>query len=214
VEASSLALPLVVLNLGGVANVTFIGRDEILAFDTGPASALLDDFVRMRRGEAFDRDGALAEQGRVDASLLHRFLAHEYFKKPPPKSLDRNAFHEWMVWVAPLSDVDGAATLTAFTIESIAAALHHFPSAPTRWLVGGGGRHNAYLMQRLRHRLGIPVDPVEAVGWKGDTLEAECFGWLAVRSLKGLPLSLPSTTGVPYPMTGGEISRVRTEERA
>jgi anhydro-N-acetylmuramic acid kinase len=213
VEASLLPLPLVVLNLGGVANVTFLGREEVSAFDTGPASALLDDFVRIRRGEAYDRDGALAERGHVDTALLERFLAHDYFKKSPPKSLDRNAFHEWMAWVAPLDDADGAATLTAFTIESIAAAARHFSSLPTRWLVGGGGRHNAYLMQRLRNRLGVPVDPVEAVGWNGDTLEAECFGWLAVRSLKGLPLSLPSTTGVPYPMTGGEMSRVSLEGR-
>jgi anhydro-N-acetylmuramic acid kinase len=166
----------------------------------------LDDFLRERRGQAFDRDGTLAASGQVHQSVVEKFLTQDYFRKSPPKSLDRNAFHGWMTLVAPLSDADGAATLLAFTIESIAAALHHAPETPLRWLVGGGGRHNRFLMERLRQRLGVPVDPVETVGWDGDTLEAECFAWLAVRCVKGLPLSLPSTTGVPYPMTGGEVS--------
>ncbi len=213
-KASGLAMPVMVLNLGGVANVTYLDHDHVVAFDTGPASAMLDDFLRLRRGQAFDRDGALAASGRVQPSLVAQFLAHDYFGKTPPKSLDRNAFHAWMSLVAPLSDEDGAATLAAFAIESVAAALHHVPHPPARWLVGGGGRHNAHVMQRLAKRLGVPVDPVEAVGWNGDTLEAECFGWLAVRSLKGLPLSLPSTTGVPYPMTGGEVSRAIRESIA
>ncbi len=207
VQAGKLNMPLMVLNLGGVANVTSISHDQVLAFDTGPASALLDDFLRERRGQAFDKDGALAASGQTHQALVEQFLSEDYFRKPPPKSLDRNAFHGWMTLVAPLSDADGAATLLAFTIESIAAALHHVPEKPLSWLVGGGGRHNGFLMERLRQRLGVPVDPVEAVGLDGDTLEAECFAWLAVRSLKGLPLSLPSTTGVPDPMTGGEISR-------
>ena len=214
VEASALAMPLMVLNLGGVANVTYLDNDHVIAFDTGPASAMLDDFLRLRRGQAFDRDGALAASGTIIAPIVEQFLGHDYFSKIPPKSLDRNAFHTWMALVAPLSDEDGAATLAAFAIESIIAALRHVPHQPKRWLVGGGGRHNAHVMHRLAKRLGVPVDPVEAVGWKGDTLEAECFGWLAVRSLKGLPLSLPSTTGVPYPMTGGEVSRAIKEPMA
>ena len=210
-EASALDMPVMVLNLGGVANVTYLDHDHVIAFDTGPASAMLDDFLRLRRGQAFDRDGALAASGSIVAPIVAQFLAHDYFSKLPPKSLDRNAFHAWMALVAPLSDEDGAATLAAFAIESIVAALRHVPHHPKRWLVGGGGRHNAHVMQRLAERLGVPVDPVETVGWKGDTLEAECFSWLAVRSLKGLPLSLPSTTGVPYPMTGGELSRAIKE---
>lgn len=210
-QASLLEMPVMVLNLGGVANVTYLNRDHVIAFDTGPASALLDDFLRERRGMAFDQDGALAAIGQPDRLMVEQFLAHEYFRTFPPKSLDRNAFHEWMRLVSPLSDADGAATLAAFTLESICASIAHVPEPPNRWLVGGGGRHNRFLMQGLRQRLAVPVDPVEALGWDGDTLEAECFGWLAVRALKGLPLSLPSTTGVPYPMSGGEISRVRRE---
>ena len=206
-HSSGLELPLMVLNLGGVANVTYIDHDKIMAFDTGPASALLDDFVRERIGTSFDKDGQLAQSGHINHSIVDQFLASGYFNRTPPKSLDRNAFHAWMDLVKPLSNGDGAATLAAFTIQSIAASLQHLPEPPKKWLVGGGGRHNLFLMQSLESHLGVPVEPVEAVGWNGDMLEAECFAWLAVRTLKGLPLSLPSTTGVPYPLTGGEISR-------
>jgi anhydro-N-acetylmuramic acid kinase len=206
-HASGLELPLVVLNLGGVANVTYISHDQITAFDTGPASALLDDFVRERVGKSFDKDGQLAQSGLIHDVIVEQFLASDYFGRTPPKSLDRNAFHTWIDLVKPLSNADGAATLAAFTVQSIAASRHHFSDPPKQWLVGGGGRHNLYFMQSLKRQLGVPVDPVESVGWNGDMLEAECFAWLAVRTLKGLPLSVPSTTGVPYPLTGGEISR-------
>ncbi len=207
VHAARLELPVMILNLGGVANVTYIDHDTIMAFDTGPASALLDDFVRERIGLPFDKDGQLAQSGHIHHTVVDDFLSSDYFKRSPPKSLDRNAFHAWMNFVSPLSNADGAATLASFTIESILASIQHLPRPPKKWLVGGGGRHNVFLMNRLKRRLGVAVQPVESVGWNGDMLEAECFAWLAVRSLKGLPLSVPSTTGVPYPMTGGEISR-------
>jgi anhydro-N-acetylmuramic acid kinase len=205
--AADLAQPLMVLNLGGVGNVTYIDGNTVIAFDTGPASALIDDFVRRRRGLAFDADGVLATSGHADAAILANLLADPFFARPPPKSLDRQAFHARTAAVENLSDADGAATLTAFTIEATAAALAHVPRAPTRWLVGGGGRLNGALMRGLQTRLGVPVEPVEAVGWNGDALEAQCFGFLAVRSILGLPLSLPSTTGVPTAMTGGDLWR-------
>jgi anhydro-N-acetylmuramic acid kinase len=205
--AHGLAQPLMVLNLGGVANVTYLDGDTVIAFDTGPASALLDDFVRRRRGLPYDEDGRLAASGTVDAALLARLMAHPFFARKPPKSLDRNDFHAWAQAVDELGDADGAATLAAFTTASVAAALRHVPKAPRRWLVGGGGRHNATLMRRLHETLGVPVEPVEAVGWDGDYLEAQCFAYLAVRSLRGLPLSLPTTTGVAAPMPGGELWR-------
>lgn len=208
--ATALAQPLMVLNLGGVGNVTYIDGDTVLAFDTGPASALIDDFLRRRRGLPYDKNGALAASGRVDEAILARLMANPYFDRPPPKSLDRNAFHANATAVDSLSDADGAATLTAFTVQATAAALHHCPRAPTRWLVGGGGRLNTTLMTSLARRLGVPVQPVEAAGWNGDTLEAECFGFLAVRARLGLPLSLPTTTGVPAPMTGGDLWRAPT----
>ena len=200
--ARDLPRPLAVLNLGGVANVTFIAGDALLAFDTGPASALLDDWVGRHTGAAFDEDGRIARSGTVDTSVLAALLADPFFDRPPPKSLDRNAFP--LTAVEALGLADGGATLAAFTVHSVARAREHLPAAPARWLVGGGGRHNAALLDGLRAALGVAVDPVEAVGWDGDALEAQAFGFLAVRSLHGLPLSLPGTTGVPQPMPGGE----------
>lgn len=195
--------PVAVLNLGGVANVTWIEGDRVLAFDTGPASALLDDFVGERTGMAYDAGGALAASGRVDTAALGALLDHPYFDRPPPKSLDRNAFS--LDPVAALSDADGAATLAAFTAVAVARAREHLPAAPARWLVGGGGRHNAALMRGLRFVLGVPVEPVEALGWDGDALEAQAFAFLAVRARAGLPLSVPATTGVGAPLTGGSL---------
>ncbi len=205
--AAEFAHPVMVLNLGGVGNVTYIDRETVIAFDTGPASALIDDFVLRRRGAAYDMDGALAASGRVDAAILAHLMSDPFFARPLPKSLDRQAFHDRSNTVDRLSDADGAATLTAFTIEATAAALAHLPRQPVRWLVGGGGRLNGTLMRGLASRLQVPVDPVEVFGWNGDALEAQCFAFLAVRSRLGLPVSLPTTTGVPHPMTGGEFWR-------
>ncbi len=205
--AVDLPHPLMVLNLGGVGNVTYIDGETIFAFDTGPASALIDDFVRRRRGVAYDEGGALAAAGQIDQTVLAALMAHPFFARSPPKSLDRQAFHAHSTAVETLTDADGTATLTAFTIEAAVAALRHVPRAPACWLVGGGGRLNGTLMRGLSSRLAVPVEPVEAVGWNGDTLEAECFGFLAVRSVLGLPLSFPTTTGVAAPLTGGEVWR-------
>ena len=201
---AGLERPLVVLNWGGVGNVTWLGRRrEILAFDTGPANALIDDFLIRRRRVSFDANGALAASGRVETGLLEAMMRDPYFDQPPPKSLDRNHFSALEAAVEDLSDSDGAATLSAFTVEATAAALRQIPEAPPRWLVGGGGRRNSLLMGRLAKRLGVPVAPVEAIGFDGDAIEAQCFAYLALRSRRGLPLSFPRTTGVPNPMTGG-----------
>lgn len=205
--AQRLAQPVMVLNLGGVGNVTYIDGETVIAFDTGPASAILDDFVQRRLGRPYDADGALAASGRIHDDLVAGFMDNPFFERPAPKSLDRNDFHRRAQVVDGLSDADGAATLAAFTIESIVAALRHVPHEPKRWLVGGGGRLNRYFMTRLAKCLGVPVDPVESVGWDGDALEAQIFAYFAIRSVKGLPLSLPSTTGVPHPMTGGDLHR-------
>jgi anhydro-N-acetylmuramic acid kinase len=203
--ASTLEQPLMVLNYGGVGNVTYLAGETIIAFDTGPASAMLDDFMLTRRGVPFDEGGRLAASGTPNAAMVGAFLRNPYFDRPAPKSLDRQEFHERGMVVEALGDADGAATLAAFTIESTVAALRHVPAAPKRWLVTGGGRLNETFMQGLRARLGVPVEPVEAVGWQGDYLEAQCFAYLAVRALRGLPLSLPTTTGVPEPMSGGTV---------
>ena len=196
--------PLAVLNIGGVANVTWLGaKDEILAFDTGPGNALIDDWLIAATGRPFDAGGALARAGRVDRGALKQLLDHPYFQRPAPKSLDRNAFDR--APVAGLSPADGAATLTRFTAEAIARSRELLPVAPQRWLVTGGGRHNAVLMVMLGEVLAVPVEAVEQVGWNGDALEAQAFAFLAVRSRYGLPLSLPSTTGVDRPMPGGVL---------
>ena len=207
--AERLERPVAVLNIGGVANVSFIGDDEesLLAFDTGPGNALIDDWAFRHTGRAVDEDGRLAGAGKVDSAALDRLMSHGYFALPAPKSLDRDAFDP--AAVSHLSAADGAATLVAFTAASVAHARRALPEAPRRWLVTGGGRHNPALMAVLRTELGVPVDPVESVGWDGDVLEAQAFAYLAVRSLAKLPLSVPRTTGVPRPMTGGRLDRAR-----
>lgn len=204
--AAGLELPVAVLNLGGVANVTWIGSSQdadLLAFDTGPGNAPIDDWVRHYTGQAYDEGGKLAAQGCVDPVRLARLLDNPFFERRPPKSLDRN--HFMTAAVAGLSVADGAATLAAFTAAAVARAEEHLSAPPKRWLVAGGGRHNASLMAALHQRLSAPVQAVDALGWNGDSLEAQAFGFLAVRSLRGLPLSLPRTTGVAIATTGGRL---------
>jgi anhydro-N-acetylmuramic acid kinase len=205
--ANRLPKPVAVLNIGGVANVTWIGPSEdLIAFDTGPGNGPLDDWSAWHTGQAFDKGGLLARSGRVDQGILRALLSHPFFKRPAPKSLDRLDFTQALEasGVAALAPADGAATLAAFTVEAIAMAP--FPEPPKGWLVCGGGRRNPAIMQGLADRLGVPVQPVEAVGWNGDALEAQCFGFLAARVSCGLPLSFPSTTGVISPMPGGQIT--------
>ncbi len=202
--ADGLPRPLALLNLGGVANLTFLGADGVLlACDTGPGNALLDDWAMRHTGIPCDRDGALALSGRVSEPVLARLLMDPFFKRPAPKSLDRQAFHGALDAVSVLSPADGAATLTAFTAAAVAATV--LPARPLRWLVCGGGRHNPALMRALRSRLGAPVAPVDAQGWDGDALEAQCFAFLAARTEAGLPLSWPGTTGVGRPTCGGRL---------
>lgn len=199
--------PLMVLNLGGVANITFIdGGNDPVACDTGPANALIDDFLKERTGEAFDREGAAAAAGTIDEAAVERLLRHGFFRLSPPKSLDRNAFRAWVAEQVSLDDMsteDGAATLTALTAASVAAILPLLPRRPESVIAAGGGAHNPTLLRMLGERLGVEVVSADAVGWSADFLEAQAFGFLAVRSLRGLPLSFPTTTGVPEPMTGG-----------
>jgi len=197
--------PIAIVNIGGVANVTFVDDETVLAFDTGPGNAPIDDWVMRHAGKPIDEDGRIAATGKVEAAVLERMLQHDFFTRPGPKSLDRLDFG--MVDVEHLSPEDGAATLTAFTAATIARAREHFPGPADTWIVCGGGRHNTTLMKALRAHLNAPVIAAEDKSWRGDFIEAEAFAYLAVRSLKGLPLSLPATTGVPQPMTGGRLSR-------
>lgn len=198
--------PLAVLNVGGVGNVTWIGADgALVAFDTGPGNALIDDLVLRRTGRRFDAEGAVAAAGTPDLDRVAAWLDHPYFAAPAPKSLDRDA---WAVGdLDDLSLEDAAATLTAFTAAAVGRGAGLLPAAPRRWLVSGGGRHNRTLLGALERTLDGPVAPIETIGWNGDHIEAQAFAYLAVRSLRGLPLSFPGTTGVPAPMPGGRLHR-------
>lgn len=196
----------VVLNLGGVGNITWWdGGDAFHAFDTGPANAPLNDWIRRHGLGEFDADGALAARGRADEPRLARLLDQPWLSAPYPKSLDRNSFTAAMA--EGLSPEDGAATLTAFTAGAVGLGLDLLPRRPSRMIVCGGGRHNPTLMTELGRRTGCTVEAADTVGWRGDAIEAECFAFLAVRSLRGLPLGFPMTTGVPRPQTGGRVAR-------
>ncbi len=197
-----------VLNLGGVGNLTsWDGGDEVVAFDTGPGNGPLNDWiVRHGLGE-MDRDGAVAARGRVDEERLQRLLSHPWLRQPYPKSLDRHDFTAAMA--DGLGVEDGAATLAAFTAGCVARGLGLLPSRPARMVVCGGGRHNPVILREIQARSGMELVPADRMGWRGDAIEAECFAFLALRRLRGLPISFPLTTGVPAPMTGGRINLAR-----
>ncbi len=203
---AGLERPVAVLNLGGVGNVTFVGADgALVAFDTGPANGLIDSWVEAETGARYDADGALAASGHVDEAVLTAMLDHPYFAAPSPKSLDRNDFT-----IQPargLSAADGAATMTAFTAATVAEALDQLPARPKRLIVAGGGRHNPTLLRMIGERTGIAPEASDTLGWDGDAMEAEGFAYMAVRTLKGLPISFPGTTGVPHPLPGGRVDR-------
>ena len=201
---AGLPTPLAVLNVGGVANVTWIGQGRIVAFDTGPGGALLDDWVLARTGAHFDRDGMMARAGTPAMARVDAALAHPYFARAAPKSLDRDAF---AIDLQGLSPEDGAATLVAFTAAAVARGVALLPRPPGRWIVTGGGRRNGALLAALGGRLNVEISLAEELGWDGDALEAEAFAFLAVRSLAGLPLSLPETTGARRAVTGGAHHR-------
>jgi anhydro-N-acetylmuramic acid kinase len=203
--------PIAVLNIGGVANLTFIDGEALIACDTGPGNALIDDFLRLRTGRSHDAEGRAAAAGLVDQAAVAGILAHPFFDEPPPKSLDRNAFHHWIAadhMLAGKSVEDGAATLTGVTAAAIARAAHLLPRMPATFIAAGGGIRNPVLMRMLAEHLApATLTTADAVGWSGDALEAQGFAYLAVRSLYGLPLSFPGTTGVPRPMPGGVLAR-------
>ncbi|MGD0847756.1 anhydro-N-acetylmuramic acid kinase [Bradyrhizobium sp.] len=199
--------PMAVLNIGGVSNITYIdGADTLIACDTGPGNALLDDFMYRVAGQPYDCEGRMAAQGHADEAWIARALQHPFFVRPPPKSLDRNDFAALALRDMP--PADGAATLTAFTAAAIARIVPLLPKAPQSWIVAGGGARNLTMLRMLRERLApATVEAADALGWSTDAIEAQAFGFLAARGLKGLPLSYPATTGVPIPMTGGLIAR-------
>lgn len=208
--AADLPRPLAVVNVGGVGNVTWIGPasvgegDSLLAFDTGPGNGPIDDWCARRAGQRYDKDGVLAASGSVDHNRLERFSEHRYFAKAPPKSLDRADFNDH--WVDGLGVADGVATLTRGTARAIALASRHFPQPVVQWVICGGGARNPTLLRAIAEETQGRVVTADDLGWDGDALEAQAFAFLAVRSLRGLPLTFPGTTGAPRPMTGGRLS--------
>lgn len=203
--AAELPRPLAVVNIGGVGNVTWIGTDgALLAFDTGPGNGPIDDWCARRAGQRYDKDGALAAAGKVDRARVERFADHRFFTKVPPKSLDRGDFS--YSWADGLSVVDGAATLTRGTARAVALAARHFPAPVSQWVICGGGARNPTLLRAIAEETNGKVFTAADLGWDGDALEAQAFAFLAVRSLRRLPLTFPGTTGAPRPMTGGRLN--------
>ena len=203
--AAGFSQPVAIINIGGVANLSFIAPgEEPIACDTGPGNGLLDDLMLERLGAAFDRDGATASRGKADGAVLSALLAHPFFLAPPPKSLDRNDFLGTAV--ESLATDDAAATLTAFTAASIACVLPLLPSRPSLAIVCGGGARNKTLMRELADRLPCPVVLAETFGWSSDAMEAQAFAYLAARREKHLPITFPMTTGVDKPLEGGVIA--------
>jgi anhydro-N-acetylmuramic acid kinase len=203
--------PIAVLNVGGVANVTFVDGGDPIACDTGPGNALIDDFMRARTGAPLDRDGDQAAKGRVDEAFVMRVLEDDFFARPYPKSLDRNAFAFANIGLPDFSIADGAATLSALTAASVARIVPRLPAAPCAWIVAGGGARNPTLMRMLAERLRpATVETADTVGWSSQSIEAQAFAYLAVRTLNGLPLTFPATTGVREPLQGGVVSRSRS----
>ncbi|MET0275120.1 MAG: anhydro-N-acetylmuramic acid kinase [Phenylobacterium sp.] len=207
-KASGLEAPLAVLNIGGVANVTYwSGGEEITAFDTGPGNGMIDLLVQARGAGRFDDRGRYASVGQVNEGVVRALLAHPYFQAPAPKSLDRYDFS-----LEPLEGCqleDAAATLVAFTAEGVRLGFELIGETPREVVVTGGGRHNPEIMKALAARLPMPVRPAEDHGWRGDSIEAEAIAYLSARTRLGLPISFPKTTGVPWPMTGGRIVNPR-----
>ncbi|MFD1352063.1 anhydro-N-acetylmuramic acid kinase [Methylorubrum suomiense] len=205
-QAAGYAGPLAVLNIGGVANVTLIdSKGNLLAFDTGPGNAPINDWMKEREGVAYDAGGARAAGGQIDEALVAWLLTHPYFERTPPKSLDRHWFSHKLA--GHLSTADGAATLTAFAARAIRKSLDHVSSdeQPMRWIVAGGGTRNLTLMAMLGDLLGDRLVNADTLGWSADYLEAQAFAYLALRSLEGLPITYPSTTGVSAPAPGGVL---------
>ncbi len=203
---AGLAAPLAIVNIGGVANVTILrGDGDPIAFDTGPGNALIDDWVERHTGARFDEGGALARSGRVDAARLAALLSHDFFSKPYPKSLDRNDFE--LSHLDGLSVPDGAATLVAFTAESLARSLDMVaPDGVGTVVIAGGGARNPAIVASLADRVAARVVTMDDIGLSADAVEAQAFAYLAARRLRDLPATFPTTTGVAAPVIGGEIA--------
>ena len=211
-QNANLDFPIAVINIGGVGNITWINGENMIAFDTGPGNAMIDDWIKQHTGKTYDQDGKIAAAGTVDKSIIEQFLSLPYFLKKHPKSLDRNDFNG--IKIDSLSLEDGAATLTEMTVQSIALSISQCPEKPSALYITGGGRHNTYMMKRLGQVTVLSVHSTDTLGWDGDAMEAQGFAYMAVRTLLNEPISFPSTTGCPTPTVGGIIAKSNRKTEA
>ena len=197
--------PLAVVALGGITALTYIGGiGELMSFHVGPGNILLDTWIQKRYGQEMDYDGLFGAKGHVDERLLKVLMRHEFLDQKPPKTTDRNAFNDLMRQVEGSNPEDGAATLTAFIGEALAEAIKFLPTKPEILILTGGGTFNPTLVLDIKKRLPhIRIETAAEFGWDKNTLSAWGYGFLAVRSLFGLPISYPATTGVSEPVSGG-----------
>jgi anhydro-N-acetylmuramic acid kinase len=169
---------------------------------------LIDDFMRARMGAPYDNYGDVAATGKPDRAFIERVLGDGFFGLAPPKSLDRNSFAFANIGLPDYSVPDGAATLSALTVQAVGRIVRFLPAVPKTWIVAGGGARNRTLMRMLQERLApAMVETADHAGWSADALEAQAFAYLAVRTMRALPLTFPSTTGVQQPMPGGVIAK-------
>lgn len=202
--AVDLPKPSVFLNIGGVANLTYIDENSLIAGDIGPGNALIDDWMQVHTGIAQDTNGICAQKGFPNQSLLKEWLQDPFFAQPLPKSLDRLYFHKFLNDCQNLTLEDGAATLTNFTVECVIKSLELLPEVPQQLIVCGGGCHNPVLMQLLRQNFAKVITATD-LGYNGNAIEAQLIAYLAARFFEKLPSSFPSTTGVVGPTIAGQL---------
>lgn len=212
IDQMNLDLPAVIVNIGGVSNLSYWDGNSLIGFDCGPGNSLMDDYMREHRGEEFDAGGEFALTGQSDVELVHLVLSEPEFSQTLPKSFDRQSF-AWLSQQDALRQMSAPAamaTLAAVTAGGIVSGIRQLPSKPCIVIIAGGGQHNRAVLQSLRSGIDVEVYRADDLDMPGEFLEAELMAYLAVRSQRGLPSSWPTTTGASVPVVGGEISRVST----
>jgi anhydro-N-acetylmuramic acid kinase len=207
IEEFNLKLPSCVLNIGGVSNLTYWDGNKLIGFDTGPGNGLMDNYMSVISDKYFDENGTLASKGTPDKKLIKSFLNHDFFKKPPPKSLDKHSFINFYneLLKKNYSNADFMATLAELTIESIVFSFKFLPHKVNSILITGGGYRNIHLINRLEDRLRLKCLNEKQLGIDFDYIESELIAYLSARSIYNLPITFPSTTGVLRPLSGGKL---------
>ena len=207
IESLDIELPCCFLNIGGVSNLTYWDRNSLIGFDTGPGNALMDNFMFTKLNKNYDKDGILASQGTPIKKEITKFLKFDFFKKLPPKSLDKHSFIEFYndLLKKNYSNADFMATLAELTVESIVCGLKFLPHKVNSILIAGGGYRNIHLMNRLEDRLRLKFLNEKQLGINFDYIESELIAYLSARSIYNLPFTFPSTTGVLKPLSGGNL---------